>query len=387
MDQIELHSISDQPLVDQITFVSAYYNIRDKEQNPHRNDRDNHFCGTSTYMKGLQQLIDHPIQLMIFTDDPTLRDHVQSQSKFPNQHKVIILPYESLELWPHLGHITLNDHVYHVPNNAIEKFTPLYYLIIHQKLFFIKEVINNYNFFPKSTHYAWIDVRARALSPVTDEFFMEIHKYIQPNKINIPMMTSTTLEEIKDRVEYYKYSRGKIAATFFVGPKAEMLTFHNLFVEELQRSYMAVTEEAIYGVICRTNQSLFHFHYGDYQDTVSNVDGVLHTERSQHLALRAFMTAYSEQNHELIVSIGRQLTKCENFLHPQQRIDCIVQVYISSHHLQQWDVCLNCVKQLQNGSYLPYLTRAESKAYILQITEPLWKHVDPLEEEQFKSFL
>lgn len=375
--------------MDHITFVSAYYNIREKEQNPYRNDRDHHFCCTSTYMKALQLLIDHPIQLVIFTDDPTLRDHVQSNSKFPNQHKVIVVPYESLALWPHLGHIILNDHVYHVPNNAVEKFTPLYYLIIHQKLFFIKDVIQNYHFFPKSTHYAWIDVRARALSPITDEFLMGIHKYLQPSKINIPMMMSTTLEEIKDRVEYYKYTRGKIAATFFVGPKAEMLTFHQLFVEELQRSYMAVTEEAIYGVISRTHPSLFYFHYGDYQDTLSNVDGVLHTERSQHLALRAFLNAYSEKNHDLIVSIGRQLNSacCENLLPPQQRIDCIVQVYISSHHLQQWEECLSCVKQLQNGSYLPYLTRPEARDYILQITEWLWKHVDPKEEKQFKSFL
>lgn len=383
--------------MDQIMFVTAYYNIRDREQNIFRNDGDNHFCNPNTYLKALQKLLSRPIQIIIFTE-PSLEQQVRKRIMYPQKQLVVVKNYEELELWPLYPKIKEMDQLYHVPNNAVEKFTPLYYLIIHQKLFFTNQAITK-NYFPQATHCAWIDIRGLELSQISDDQFNSLPKFLKPNKININMMMYTQSQEIQNLKEYYKFTRGKIAATFFSGPFHEMTVFFEKFKQELMQSPLAVTEEAVYGVVCKKYAHLFHFHYGDYQDSILNMDGVLHTERAKRLAHLSFMYALGDCDFEQLYYLGKQIIQRQMIypdLSDREWMDILLKTYLVSFQLEKWQDCKKILQIIRGQPRLNEIVK-ENLQNLSVTVKSLWElseqnpvnpvnAVDAVDEEEQKAW-
>ena len=51
------------------TIVTAWYDVRDKENNPYKGDVDmKHFCTTESYLSSVKKMFEKPFPLIIFTE-------------------------------------------------------------------------------------------------------------------------------------------------------------------------------------------------------------------------------------------------------------------------------------------------------------------------------
>jgi hypothetical protein len=339
-----------------ITFVSAFYNIRDKEANIYRNEGDDHFCNVRTYIEASRKLFRLKSQLILFVE-PNLAPAFKRIMAEENNTSTIIYEkdYDELYLMPHLNTIIENDKKYHVSNSAKEKFTPLYYLIISEKLFFVEESIRKNPF--NTENFAWIDIRGLNLSPTSDEKMMSLERYLNPlGKVKICCMCYTTKQEISNKLEYYKFNRGKTAGTFFVGNKYFMTKFIDKFRQELFYTLangLALTEEQIYGMVIGENENIFDLHYGDYQDSINNIDR-LNTERSVMLCVRSFNYCYVDSSHKNVLEIGKQLidylvkdywnmVNCTTKVKIDENwFNIIYRTYIGAYYTKNYTCALKC---------------------------------------------
>ena len=322
-----------------ITFVTAYYNIRDKEHNIYRNNNDNYFCGMNTYLNALKKLLVLDIKLIIFTEPSLLNvitdlknEYIKIRKhnnlNFINSIEIITIDYEQLELYIYYPKIIENDKRYHVNNNGKEKFTPLYYLIVNQKCLFVEIAINLDIY--KTDNFAWIDIRALNLSPITDDSFYDIPNHLDVNgKVRLTMMYYVGDSCINDKYNYYLYNRGGVAATFFVGNKYYLNKFIQLFKKELIytiESGMAVSDEQIYSMCILLEPEIFNVYCGDYQESLINFDGI---HKNQHLAIRSYNTACNENNTHYKNHVGKLLMYSHNkgFIHLNNDIINLLKEY------------------------------------------------------------
>jgi hypothetical protein len=292
-----------------VTFVTAFFKLREKENNKYTEG----FCTVEKYLESSKILLEKDINLVIFIE-PDLKEHViKYREKLMHKTLIITKNFEDLRLWNRLNDFIEGDRRYHISNLDIKKFTPLYHLIINSKVDFVEEAITLDPF--KSDRFAWIDFRAFDLSPVNDEFFYKIPEFYQDSKIHINMMSFCTENEVRDRNEYYRIMRGKIAGTFWIGGKKELLQFIKKCQQELEwclKNKWSVTEEMIFGCIYAENKELFNIYCGDYCDSLSNFDV---SRRNLWLAASSFKYAIINNSFNDIIHLGRYLI--DSHKHPQ----------------------------------------------------------------------
>jgi tetratricopeptide (TPR) repeat protein len=295
--------------MDEVTYVTAFFKLREKENNKNTDG----FCSVERYLDSSKQLLEKDMNLIIFIE-PDLKEHVMKYRK-NLIHKTLIITknFEELRLWSRLNDFIRADQRYHISNLDTKKFTPLYHLIINSKVDFVEEAItlNPFN----TPRFAWIDFRAFDLSPVTDEFFRRMPEIIEDNRIRINMMALCVKEEIINRSEYYKIMRGKIAGTFWIGGRNELLQFIKKCQKELEwclNNGWSVTEEMIFGVIFAENRELFNPYCGDYTDSLSNFDV---SRKNLWLSAASFKYALNYNSIENIIHLGKYLIDSHN--HPE----------------------------------------------------------------------
>lgn len=292
--------------MDKVTYVTAFFKLRQKENNKNTDG----FCSVEKYLESSKELLEKNMNLVIFIE-PDLKEHVMQYRK-NLMHKTLIITknFEELRLWPRLTDFIQGDRRYHISNLDIKKFTPLYHLIINSKVDFVEEAItlNPFN----TPRFAWIDFRAFDLSPVSDEFFRKIPEIITDNRIRINMMAYAAINEIIDKSEYYKIMRGKIAGTFWIGGKQELLQFIKKCQEELEwclNNGWSVTEEMIFGLIFAKNSELFYPYCGDYTDSLSNFDI---SRKNLWLSAVSFKHALNNNCLDAVIHLGNYLINSHN---------------------------------------------------------------------------
>jgi len=290
--------------MEKITFVTAFYKLRQRE-----NNYDPYCVATDRYLKAAERIYNKDINLVVFIEpDDELRNHLKKHRE-GKEHKTLIIerPYEELRLWPKFNRFVEMDRNYHIPNCDNRKFTPLYYLIINSKVDFVNDAIDINPF--NTPRFSWIDFRSFELSPITDESFNQIGDLVSNDRIHINMMCYTTKGEVANRYDFYRFMRGKIAATFWIGGKNELKTFINRCNEELEWCFnngFALTEEMIYGYVLGTNPELFHPFIGDYCESLINFDGI---HRNEWLAFRSLNMALEDKNYEYVKMICEIILK------------------------------------------------------------------------------
>lgn len=294
--------------MDKVTFVTAFFKLREKENNKNTEG----FCSVEKYLESSKILLEKDINLIIFIE-PELKEHVMNYRK-NLMHKTLIITkkFEELRLWPRLNDFVKGDQRYHISNLDVKKFTPLYHLVINSKVDFVEEaiVLNPFN----TPRFAWIDFRAFDLSPVSDHFFRKMVE-IEDKRIRINMMSFTIKSEVQNRADYYKMMRGKIAATFWIGGKTELLQFIKKCQQELEwclNNEWSVTEEMIFGAIFAENPELFNPYCGDYCDSLSNFDI---SRRNLWLSATSFKFALVNNCFDYVILLGKYLLDSHH--HPE----------------------------------------------------------------------
>lgn len=311
--------------MEKITFVTAFYKLRKRENN------FDPFCvANDRYFKAAEKIFDKDIHLIIFIEpDNEIKEHIL-KNRIGKEHKTLIIErtYEELKLWPKLNRFIETDKNYHIPNLDIRKFTPLYYLIINSKVEFVNEAIDINPF--NTTRFSWIDFRSFELSPITDENFNKIGDLVANDRIHINMMCYTSKNEIQNKYEYYRFFRGKVAATFWIGGKNELKCFIEKCRQELEwclNNGFAVTEEMIYGYVLGSNPELFYPYIGDYCESLINFEGI---HKNIWLAFRSLDMAINDANWEYVKFISEIIINSHNMNFTPIDNNALFHVYIKA---------------------------------------------------------
>jgi hypothetical protein len=186
--------------------------------------------------------------------------------------------------------------------------------------------INPFN----TPRFSWIDFRSFELSPITDENFNNIGNLVANDRIHVNMMCYTSKNEIINKYEYYKFLRGKVAATFWIGGKNELKCFIEKCRHELEwclNNGFAVTEEMIYGYVLGNNPELFYPYIGDYCESLINFEGI---HKNIWLAFRSLDKAINDANWEYVKFICEIIIKSHNMNFTPIDNNALYHVYIKA---------------------------------------------------------
>lgn len=260
------------PLTRNYTIIMAWYNVREKEQNPLKDIRhNNEFVIADDYIHQSRIFIEKEFPLIIFVEPK----YVDTFWKIRPTHlhsitRVIAKDYEELYGYNALfSRFSQNFETNAVQNLHKEKFTPLYNFVVNQKVEFVREAIqwNPFN----SEKFGWMDLRLYDMSIGEID---QIFEHFPEDRVIITQSWYTDPHEVTNRYNWFQLTRGRVCAGFFAGFKNSLLKFGELCRHELKNAIdigSAPTDEMIYAVVVAENLNLFEPHMGDYPDVLHNI--------------------------------------------------------------------------------------------------------------------
>lgn len=256
------------------TIVTAWYNVREKENHPLKSSEKNEFfvC-EKDYFKSAKPFLEKPFFMVIYTEPRYIHLFLMARPK--HLHKMtrfIFKDYKDLPLFDRFEEYQQSHREHPIHNLIQEKFTPLYKFIINQKVHFVKEVIERNPF--NTEKFAWMDLRLHCVYDMSLEETNQAMELIAPNRVRLMQMSYTDPSEITNRHDYYYYTRGKLAAGFFGGEKAPLLKFADACIREFENALsqrLTPTDEMIYSVVVAQNTELFDPYIGEYGDCLKNL--------------------------------------------------------------------------------------------------------------------
>ena len=289
------------------TIVTAWYDVRTKEDHPMKDKTtDDFFCTTATYFEKAAPFFQKPFPMVIFTE-ARFRESILAARplEFHDKTLIIVKEYEELDLFDQLPTFTENHNTNPVINLDVQKFTPLYKLLVNHKTNFVREVIETNPF--QTTSFAWMDLRLHSVYNASVEETTEVINNIDPNRVKLMFMCDLPLWHINGRHDFYSWTRGKVAAGFFAGRREPLLRFAKLCQEELMeaiREHMSPSDEMIYSFVTAHHLDLFDPYVGEYCDCLRNQ---LILKNSLHLAIPFFRTSVERGNTFFVARLADQL--------------------------------------------------------------------------------
>ena len=319
------------------TIITAWYDVRERENHPQKDDTSNKFfCSMDWYFDSAKQLFNKPFPMVIFTE-PRFKDLIL-QSRPPELHdqtKFIFRSYEELFYYDLFVKYQENHQKNPIHNVTQEKFTALYKFIVNQKVNFVKEVVEMNPF--QSNKFAWMDMRLHCVYDMDTDETTEIMNQLPIDKVRLMQMCYT--DPVKDRREFYAYTRGKVAAGFFGGYREPLLRFCNLcqkeFIQAVEEE-TAPTDEMIYSFVISNHPYLFDLYVGEYCDCLRNQ---LRIRNSLHLVFPFYQYAFDRGMFHYVTALSKRM-RCGYIANDIQFTDDQIHItweraYIAHRELQQ----------------------------------------------------
>ena len=291
------------------TIITAWYDVREKENHPLKNDQLNtFFCCMQYYFDNAKLLFEKPYPMVIYTE-PRFKDLIL-QSRPEHLHtitKFVFIDYEDLPLYPLFTQYEANHHKNEIINLSKEKFTPLYKFIVSHKIEFVKETILSNPF--STNKFAWMDLRLHSIYDMSVEETTEIMNALTETRVKIMQMGYPCTSEIYGRHDYYSWVRGKAAAGFFAGYREPLLKFCEMCQEEFMEAFraeMAPKDEMVYSYVISYNPELFDPYCGDYNSCLLNIS---RTRGYQYLAFSFLQKSFDKGNHYYTWKIAENLRR------------------------------------------------------------------------------
>jgi hypothetical protein len=291
------------------TIVTAWYDVREKENHPHKDDKTNRFfCSMEWYFDNAKLLFSKPFPMVIFTE-PRFKDIIMETrpKELHDKTRFIFKDYDELPFYSYFKKFEENHHKHPVHNLDANKFTPLYKFIVNQKTNFVKEVIEMNPF--QTTRFAWMDLRLHCVYDMSPEETIDVIQSVEQDKVRIMFMSYLYPTEIHGRHDFYSWTRGKMAAGFFAGEREPLLQFARLCQKEFVdavNAEMAPTDEMIYSFVTAYNPALFDPYVGEYCDCLRNLSK---TRGSLHLGIPFFCVALARKNHSFLARLSRDMRR------------------------------------------------------------------------------
>ena len=279
------------------TIVTAWYDVREKENHPLKDQKTNdYFCTMDWYFESAKQLFNKPFPMVIYTE-PRFKELILSARPQMLHHitRFIFKDFEELAFYTHFNKYEQNHYLNPIVNLTAEKFTALYKFIVNQKVNFVREVIQMNPFC--TDKFGWMDMRLHCVYDMSIDETDKVFALIHPERVKIMQMAYTHTDEIYGRQNFYMGTRGKVAAGFFAGRAEPLLKFCELcqkeFIDALNEN-LAPTDEMIYSYVIAHNHSLFDPYSGNYGECLKNL---VRVRGSEYLAIGFLDRSYELGNH------------------------------------------------------------------------------------------
>ena len=320
------------------TIVTAWYDVREKENHSLKEDTTNQFfCSMDWYFDSAKLLFEKPFPMVIFTE-PRFKERIMEArpKHLHEQTRFIFRPYEELLYYDLFDKYQENHHKHPIQNLTQEKFTPLYKFIVNQKVNFVKEVILSNPF--QSTKFAWMDLRLHCVYDMDTNETQNIMNQMTTDKVRLMQMCFT--DPVEDRREFYKYTRGKVAAGFFGGYRKPLLTFCEMCQKEWVQSITdetAPTDEMIYSFIISNHPYLFDVYVGEYSDCLKNQ---LRIRSSLHLVFPFLQYAFDRSVYHYVTALSKRIRNgfvaYDIYLNAEQIYKTWLYAYVSHRKLEEY---------------------------------------------------
>jgi hypothetical protein len=323
------------------TIVTAWYDVREKENHPLKNDESRQFfCPMDWYFDSAKLLFNKPFPMVIYTE-PRFQEYILKErpEELHPFTKFVFKDYDELLFYDKFPKYEESHNKHPIHNLTQEKFTALYKFIVNQKVNFVKETVETNPF--QTSKFAWMDMRLHCVYDMPVEETTQVMNELPTNQIKLMQMTWT--DPVHGRGWFYDYTRGKCAAGFFAGYAEPMLKFCELcqkeFIDALNEE-RTPTDEMIYSFVISHHPHLFTPYVGEYGDCLKNL---VRIRNSHHLVFPYLQTCFDKGMHyhtaQLSELIRRGYKSNEFGLSADQIHKAWYFGYVANFWNQQRDVC------------------------------------------------
>jgi len=249
------------------TIVTAFYNIRELEQN---NSPDNR--GIDEYLELSKKFIlQLPYPLVIYIDttesSDKIYDFIQNNRPYKNKTQIIREPFENTYFYKDIDRIRELQQIYPIYNGRIEHETPHYIVVTNNKFWWLEQTIQQNPF--SSERFMWLDFGINHVALNVEKIHTWIHKI--PEKIR--QMCINPLTESSDYNEVFHTIYHHYAAGLFSGSAEYIMKYINEYKLTTAKIYSEnwyQLEEAVMTIVHNENPEWFDDYYGDYIGIIAN---------------------------------------------------------------------------------------------------------------------
>ena len=271
------------------TIVTAFYNIRELEQNNSPNNRAIH-----EYLELSKKFILRlPYSLVIYIDTTTssheIYEFIEKNRLYKYKTRIIREPFEHTYFYKDIHRIRELQQIYTIYNGRLDHETPHYIVLNNNKFWWMEQTIAQNPF--SSERFIWMDFGINHVASNTEKIHTWIHNI--PEKIR--QMCVNPLTESNDYASVFKKIYHHYAGGLFSGSTEYMNKYINAFKQTTEKIYNEnwyQIDEAIMTIVHNENPEWFDDYYGDYNGIICNYR---EPELSWHLIFNA-IKKYLDKN-------------------------------------------------------------------------------------------
>jgi len=272
------------------TIITAFYNIRELEQNDSPNNR-----GIDEYLELAKNFIlQLPYPLVIYIDTTTSSDEIlefiQTNRPYKNKTQIVREPFENTYFYKHIDRIRELQQIYPIYNGRLEHETPHYIVLNNNKFWWLEQTIRQNPF--SSERFMWMDFGINHVARNVEKIRTWIHDI--PEKIR--QMCINPLTESSDYINVFHIIYHHYAGGLFSGSSEYMMKYIDAFKSTTEKIYSEnwyQIDEAVMTIVHNENPEWFDDFYGDYIGIIANYK---EPEFSWHLIFAA-IKKYMDRNN------------------------------------------------------------------------------------------
>jgi hypothetical protein len=248
------------------TIVSAFYNIRELEENHVPNRKLDEFLELA---KNFILQLPYPLVIYIDTSSSadTIYDFIQTHRAYPEKTIIIRESFKDTYFYKDIERIPELQKTYIIHNGRLEHETPNYIVLNNNKFWWMEKTITKNPF--SSEQFLWMDfgINHVAKNPET------IHSWILTMPEKIKQLCINPLVESSDYQEIFHMIHHHYAGGLFSGSAEYLLKYINAFKKTTEKIYNEnwyQIDEAIMTIVHNEHPEWFDDFYGDYCGIIMN---------------------------------------------------------------------------------------------------------------------
>jgi hypothetical protein len=248
------------------TIVTAFYNIREMEENHVSNRKVEDFLELAKNF-----ILQLPYPLVIYIDTSSgadsIYEFIQQNRPYPEKTLIVRESFKDTYFYKDIERIAELQKTYPIYNAILQHETPNYIVLNNNKFWWLEQTISKNPF--SSERFLWMDfsINHVAKNPET------IHTWFSSIPKKIKQMCINPLVETNDYKEIFHIIHHHYAGGLFSGNAEYLLKYSDAFKKTTQKIYdeqWYQIDEAVMTIVHNENPEWFDDFYGDYNGIIMN---------------------------------------------------------------------------------------------------------------------